>query len=153
MVWLTKVCVVLWGITIKNGKKMVERETFFLFINGTFLKFINSAFFSLILYLELWQQQPSVPHHLVLQGWSHQPLQSLTLIHPERSSGWRSGMRHAVLWDQLAEPGFRWLSIFRICVLFFSVDSSHSPIPSFFIRFCFLLDFYFSWCFKGDCVW
>lgn len=47
-------------------------------------------------------------HHLPPQGLGHQPLQSLTLTLPERSSGRRSGMRHAVLWeDWQNRPVFR----------------------------------------------
>ena len=39
---------------------------------------------------------------------------TLNLQHPpERSSGWRSGMRHSVLWEKLAKQVFRYLDIFR----------------------------------------
>ena len=33
--------------------------------------------------------------------------------HPERSSGWRSGMEHSVVWEKLAEQAFRELDIFQ----------------------------------------
>ena len=41
------------------------------------------------------------------------PLQLLTFNGPERSSGWRSRMRHSVLWEKLAEQAFRQLDPFR----------------------------------------
>ena len=39
-------------------------------------------------------------------------LQPLTFNTHRRSSGWRSGMRHSVLWGKLAEQVFRYLGIF-----------------------------------------
>ena len=41
------------------------------------------------------------------------PFQLLTFNAPERSSGWKSGMRHSVLWGKLAEQAFRELDLFR----------------------------------------
>ena len=45
---------------------------------------------------------PSTPTKI--KSW---PLQLLTFNAPERSSGWKSGMRHSVLWEKLAEQAFR----------------------------------------------
>ena len=39
-----------------------------------------------------------------IKSW---PLQLLTTNSPERNSGWKSGMRHSVLWEKLAEQAFR----------------------------------------------
>ena len=39
-----------------------------------------------------------------IKSW---PLQLLTFNTPEKSSGWKSGMRHSVLWEKLAEQAFR----------------------------------------------
>ena len=39
-----------------------------------------------------------------IKSW---PLQLLTFNAPERNSGWKSGMRHSVLWEKLAEQAFR----------------------------------------------
>ena len=45
-----------------------------------------------------------------IKSW---PPQLLTFNSPERSSGWKSWMRHSVLWGKLAEQAFRWLDLFR----------------------------------------
>ena len=50
------------------------------------------------------------PTSTKIKSW---PLQLLTFNAPERSSGWKSGMRHFVLWEKLAEQAFRELDIFR----------------------------------------
>ena len=39
-----------------------------------------------------------------IKSW---PLQLLTFNTPERSSGWKSGVSHSVLWEKLAEQAFR----------------------------------------------
>ena len=40
-------------------------------------------------------------------------LQLLSFNAPESSSGWKSGMRHSVLWEKLAEQVFTQLNLFR----------------------------------------
>ena len=47
--------------------------------------------------LAIWFQRNEVTSHC-----SHRPS-----THPERSSGWRWGIRHSVLWEKLAEEAFR----------------------------------------------
>ena len=44
------------------------------------------------------------PTSTKIKSWS---LQLLTFNSPERSSGWKSGMRRYVLWEKLAEQAFR----------------------------------------------
>ena len=41
------------------------------------------------------------------------PLQLLTFNSSERSSGWKSGMRHSMLWEKLVVQAFRELNLFR----------------------------------------
>ena len=54
------------------------------------------------------------------------PLQLLTFNDSKRSSGWRSRMRHSVLWEKLAEQTFRWLDLFR---RFYESQFLHLLIP------------------------
>ena len=53
--------------------------------------------------LIIWFYKNEVASHC-----SHRPS-----THPERSSRQRSGMRHSVLWEKLAEQAFRYIDIFR----------------------------------------
>ena len=59
-----------------------------------------------------------------IKSW---PLQLLTFNTPERSSGWKSGMRHSVLWEKLAEQAFRYLNLFR--TKFYKPQFLHLLIP------------------------
>ena len=45
-----------------------------------------------------------------IKSW---PLQLLTFNSPEMNSGWKSGKRHSVLWEKMAEQAFIWLDLFR----------------------------------------
>ena len=45
-----------------------------------------------------------------IKSW---PLQLLTFNSPEKNSGWKSGKRHSVLWEKMAEQAFIWLDLFR----------------------------------------
>ena len=54
------------------------------------------------------------------------PLQLLTFNGPERSSGWRSRMRHSMLWEKLAKQAFRELDLFKI---FYESQFLHLLIP------------------------
>ena len=45
-----------------------------------------------------------------IKSW---PLQLLTFNSSERGSGWKSQMRHSVLWEKLAEQAFRQLDLFQ----------------------------------------
>lgn len=52
--------------------------------------------------------------HLVLQGLSHLVHSSCQLsTYPERNSGWKSKMKHSVLWENCHKPKFGHLFIPR----------------------------------------
>ena len=59
-----------------------------------------------------------------IKSW---PLQLPTFNTPERSSGWKSGMRHSVLWERLAEQAFRYLGLFS--TKFYKPQFLHLLIP------------------------
>ena len=64
---------------------------------------------------------PCHPHigtcHLPLQGLNYESLQLLTFNTPERSSGWRSEMRHSVLWKKTGRRGLQIVRYFQETIL------------------------------------
>ena len=58
-----------------------------------------------------------------IKSW---PLQLLTFNAPERTSGWKSEMRHSMLLEKLAEQAFRQLDLFR---RFYEFQFLHLLIP------------------------
>ena len=60
-----------------------------------------------------------------IKSW---PLQVLTFNAPGKSSEWKSGMRHSVLWEKLAEQAFWQLDLFRR--RFYEFQFLHLLIPS-----------------------
>ena len=59
-----------------------------------------------------------------IKSW---PLQLLTFNSSERGSGWKSRMRHSVLWEKLAEQAFRQLDLFQR--RFYEFQFLHLLIP------------------------